>query len=735
VNRSLPTRILREHPDIDQLRRQAKEMLDAYRAGDRDAATEVNSHYRDANPATFALHDVQLVVARAYGYDSWPKLKAFVDGVNVAALAEAVKSNDLEKVRDILKIRPELVNMETEHNEQRPIHYAVYNRSSEMVRLLMQLGADAHEGIWPNRDATGAFTIAFERGYGEIVAIILEEEQGRPPRPGRTASFRDSAFPADVTAAARCNDEDAFIAALDANPSAIHTFFYLTSPLHIAARKAWERAAVWLVAHGADVNGRDEGRGPSPLELAAVPWPRNGPARNPDSRIVRLLRDAGAELTPRAAIGLGDAAAVRRFHAEGKLAQPLPKEQGARGIVETAVFYNRPEMVSLLLDLGYDPDDRSPEGENQGRIPGGPLHAALEQGSTAMAEILLSRGATLTPRAAVALGRCDWLREQQEAGALENPIGPEGGLVSAAVRCNRADILSLLLDLGLDPNERVRVEGLEEIVYSAGAPLRECANRGKLELAKILLEHGADPNTSVYAASSALGNAYGAKNQEMIRLLESYGARLSAAETGYVRQTEVARKMLAGELDPRLEVGTGSDTTTAAEILLWSGASGGDPEIVRMSLEKVDWPRDDQRWFWILWRPTPGHEAWKEEDRERFIECFGLILARSNPNLRAGYGQSMLHEVISRDHEDRAALAQMLLDAGARTDFRDDLLKSTPLGWACRWGRMASVKLLLERGADPIEPDAEPWATPHAWAEKTGHKPIIAVLQEYAPRK
>jgi hypothetical protein len=34
VNRSPPTRQLREHPDLDQLKRQAKELLDAYTAGD-----------------------------------------------------------------------------------------------------------------------------------------------------------------------------------------------------------------------------------------------------------------------------------------------------------------------------------------------------------------------------------------------------------------------------------------------------------------------------------------------------------------------------------------------------------------------------------------------------------------------------------------------------------------------------------------------------------------------------
>ena len=34
------------------------------------------------------------------------------------------------------------------------------------------------------------------------------------------------------------------------------------------------------------------------------------------------------------------------------------------------------------------------------------------------------------------------------------------------------------------------------------------------------------------------------------------------------------------------------------------------------------------------------------------------------------------------------------------------------------------VKLLLERGADPIEASTEPWATPAAWAKKAGHPEI-----------
>jgi ankyrin repeat protein len=72
----------------------------------------------------------------------------------------------------------------------------------------------------------------------------------------------------------------------------------------------------------------------------------------------------------------------------------------------------------------------------------------------------------------------------------------------------------------------------------------------------------------------------------------------------------------------------------------------------------------------------------------------------------------------------------MLLEHGARLDLRDDLLKSTPLGWACRWGRKKLAEALIARGAPINEPDAEPWATPKAWAEKMGRDEILKVLSE-----
>src|SRR5277367_2731615 len=174
------TKRLPPHPNLEQLRKQAKDLLERFRAGDPVAIAEVQQFERNPNPLSFALHDAQRVLARAYGYQSWPRLKAFIDGVNVQQLAEAVKAGDLKKVRAMLGARPELVGKDMgPANEHRALHYAVLRRDRAMVRLLMEAGADARKGIFPHRDATSSFAIAKDRNYTDIVAIIEEEEQQR----------------------------------------------------------------------------------------------------------------------------------------------------------------------------------------------------------------------------------------------------------------------------------------------------------------------------------------------------------------------------------------------------------------------------------------------------------------------------------------------------------------------------------------------------------------------------
>ena len=182
-----------------------------------------------------------------------------------------------------------------------------------------------------------------------------------------------------------------------------------------------------------------------------------------------------------------------------------------------------------------------------------------------------------------------------------------------------------------------------------------------------------------------------------------------------------------------------------AEQLVGAAARGGDPEILRIALERVDWPKGDQRWygapgaplgFWNHWIGPWCHHEW---DPTTYLTCFKMILERCGPPIgRSRFGTTILHEVVTMgDHvtaEERVAFATAALDAGALMDARDDLLKSTPLGWSRRWGREELVRAFLQRGADPVEADAEPWATPLAWASKKGHAEIEMALRHAAAR-
>src|ERR1700733_116585 len=135
--RSSQTRRLPKQPNLEQLRKQAKDLLEQYRACDPAAVAEVHQLEAQPDPATFALHDAQRVLARAYGFESWPKLKAFVDGANIARLAEAVQAGDIAEVRVLVNARPELVGMDMSGgDEHRALHYAVLRRDGAMVKLL-----------------------------------------------------------------------------------------------------------------------------------------------------------------------------------------------------------------------------------------------------------------------------------------------------------------------------------------------------------------------------------------------------------------------------------------------------------------------------------------------------------------------------------------------------------------------------------------------------------------------
>src|SRR5258708_5888535 len=85
---------LPEKPNLEHLRKQAKDLL-------------------RAAPATMKLADAQPLIAREYGFASWPKLKEHVESLMRArtpaeALAAAVRASDAARTARVLDDHPEL---------------------------------------------------------------------------------------------------------------------------------------------------------------------------------------------------------------------------------------------------------------------------------------------------------------------------------------------------------------------------------------------------------------------------------------------------------------------------------------------------------------------------------------------------------------------------------------------------------------------------------------------------
>src|SRR5678809_1622757 len=98
--RRLPVR-----PDLEQLQRQAKELLRAIHGGDADAIAELREHHpAPIDPQTARLADAQLTLARKYGASSWTRL------AHSARLGDAIWRDDIESVRAIVTGNPALLH-------------------------------------------------------------------------------------------------------------------------------------------------------------------------------------------------------------------------------------------------------------------------------------------------------------------------------------------------------------------------------------------------------------------------------------------------------------------------------------------------------------------------------------------------------------------------------------------------------------------------------------------------
>jgi ankyrin repeat protein len=271
--------------------------------------------------------------------------------------------------------------------------------------------------------------------------------------------------------------------------------------------------------------------------------------------------------------------------------------------------------------------------------------------------------------------------------------------------------------------------------YYSGLPLRSAAGGGHLEVVRLLLERGADPNEpepGVAPHGGALHAAISGRHYEIVRLLLEHGADANAAvessgncfwiakHTGAPQEVQDLIAAHGGVATVAMVCYDG-DLETLAAMLQADPQLHFDEESLRNVIEN-----GHRACMELILRHRPEILKGLAARRVDTPELAHWLMERGlDPNRGDWLGVTPLHYCAGLGRIDMAAA---YVDQGADLDAVDTDSSSTPLGWAARHGHRDMVEWLLKRGAKPHLPAEEPWAQPAAWARRRHHAEILQLL-------
>ncbi len=224
-----------------------------------------------------------------------------------------------------------------------------------------------------------------------------------------------------------------------------------TTALHWSAYHDDLEMMQWLIQAGADLSATTRLGAMTPLAIAAT---------NGNAATVQLLLEAGAD--PNAANSNGTT--------------PLMMAAAA----------GKPEAIKLLLDAGADPNARDLTNDQTPVM----FAAALNRGEAI--RLLAGRGADVDVLSAVSEAGAN---QSSHAAERAKNVASVGGnaVLNFAAREGQFEAVKALLEAGAEVNQ---ISGASDGM----TPLVQAIINGRLDVAEVLLKHGADPNISSTAS-------------------------------------------------------------------------------------------------------------------------------------------------------------------------------------------------------------------------------------------
>jgi ankyrin repeat protein len=313
----------------------------------------------------------------------------------------------------------------------------------------------------------------------------------------------------------------------------------------------------------------------------------------------------------------------------------------------------------------------------------------------------------------------------------------ESGPVNQPPHPRARELAKILLDAGADPNDS---QGLYNCHFSPGN-----------EWLELLLSRGLTPESPVNPDNPAeestlnflLAQAVQAGLVDRVRLLLEHGADASGRDNRYTRRTYVSNAVLNGHgdvLDLLVAYGAPRPDLSMEDRFRMAVVGGDASEARRLLSGQASLSRQPA----LLVQLAQTNRL----DVVRLLLDLG-----ADPNAMAMNGRGALHEAAWAGHRE---MLELLMDRGARLDVRSRAHGGTPVSYAQHAGRAGLRDFLLERSRDVFDLVAfgradrlasvlqeEPrlverirndGATLMAAARETGNAAIVEIVERYGGR-
>ena len=447
----MSVRQLPDRPDLDQLRRQAKELRDAARAAAPGALDRMRQHVRVAPPAPVPLSAAQLVIAREHGFPSWPRLKAEVEARTLdaerraAAFLEAIVDGRTARAERLLAGDPAIATYDI-------ATAAALGEAGHVARLLdgdreLATRPDERRG-WPPllyvcHSRWHRLDPARAAGMREVARLLLDAGASPDTSSGRRSrsGYRSALY----GAAGIAGNPDLVGLLLDrgADPNDDESLYH-------AAGNADHACLRLLVGHGAVVDGTNA--------LAAA-------IGRGDLEAVRILLDGGGDP------GRPFTGPAHAGHLPDRSLNPLP----------LAAASDSAAVVEALLAAGADPDAPCGDGRS-------PVRASVRRGAADVAEALLRHGArddaTDVDRFLGACARGDRAGAEALRPAAAGLSDEDRAAIVDAAEAAGPPAVALMLDLGFPADAHRPADG--------ATAMHAAAYLGRADVVRLLIERGAE---------------------------------------------------------------------------------------------------------------------------------------------------------------------------------------------------------------------------------------------------